>query len=322
MAGTEVVRQSTAGAAVSARRRAARRGLLQEIARHWSDYLYVAPAVLLMALVIVYPFFYTIYLSFFNTPTYTPEIFFNGVENYQETLTDDRFWLVVKNTVIWTVGGTVGAFVLGFLAAVLVNRALPLRGLIRSALMTPYVIGAVVAAYAWRWLYHADYGVISGGLIQLRLLDRPILFLDSEALVMPSLIVTNIWKSFPFVMIMLLAGMQAIPQQLYNAARIDGAGRLRRFWEITVPELRSVIAVTTVLLFIANVNSFTLVWILTGGGPAYLSQILVTHIYTLSLLGLRFGMASAVSVLLFIILMAGTVVYFRALTRGGQVTQA
>lgn len=305
--------------AVAARRGPrAHGGLLREIARHWSDYLYVAPALLLMALVIVYPFFYTIYLSFYNTPTYTSEIFFNGLENYEESLTDPRFWLVVKNTLVWTIGSTVGAFILGFFAAVLVNRSLPFRGLIRSALMTPYVIGVVVAAYAWRWLYHADFGVISGALIQIGLLGRPILFLDSEALVMPSLVVANIWKGFPFVMLMLLAGMQAIPQQLYNAARVDGAGRLRRFWEITVPELMPVIAVTTVLLFIGNVNSFTLVWILTGGGPAYLSQIIVTHIYSLSFLGLRFGMASAVSVLLFIVLMAGTVVYVRVLTQSGR----
>lgn len=304
------------------RRRAGRGGVLGEVGRHWADYLYVGPALLLMALVIVYPFFYTIYLSFYSTPTYTPEIFFTGLDNYEETLTDGRFWLVVKNTLVWTVGSTVGAFVLGFGAAVLVNRTMPMRGLIRSALMTPYVVGVVVAAYAWRWLYHADFGVISGGLIQLGLLSRPILFLDSEALVMPSLIVANVWKGFPFVMLMLLAGMQAIPQQLYNAARIDGAGRLRRFWEITVPELMPVIAVTTVLLFIANVNSFTLVWILTGGGPAYLSQIIVTHIYTLSFLGLRFGMASAVSVLLFVVLMAGTVVYFRVLTRSSRAVRA
>ena len=298
-----------------------RGGLLREVARHWSDYLYVGPAILLMALVIVYPFFYTVYLSFFSTPTYTPEIFFTGLDNYAETLSDDHFWLVMKNTLVWTIGSTVGAFVLGFLAAVLVNRTLPFRGLIRSALMTPYVIGFVVAAYGWRWLYHADFGVISGTLIQLGLISRPILFIDSEALVMPSLIVANIWKGFPFVMIMLLAGMQAIPQQLYSAARVDGAGRVRRFWEITVPELVPVIGVTTVLLFIGNVNSFTLVWILTGGGPAYLSQILVTHIYTLSFMSLRFGMASAVSVLLFIVLMAATVIYVRALTRSSRTAQ-
>ena len=317
MATPELARQPTT-LAVAPRRRAARRGLLAEIARHWSDYLYVGPALLLMALVIVYPFVYTVYLSFFNTPTYTPEIIFNGLDNYQEILTDDRFWLVVKNTLVWTVGSTVGAFLLGFLAAVLVNRSMPFRSLIRSALMTPYVIGIVVAAFAWKWLYHADFGVISGALIQFGLISRPILFIDSEALVMPSLIVANIWKGFPFVMIMLLAGMQAIPQQLYNAARVDGAGRMRRFFEITVPELTPVIAVTTVLLFIGNVNSFTLVWILTGGGPAYLSQILVTHIYTLSFMSLRFGMASAVSVLLFIVLMVATVIYVRVLTRSGQ----
>jgi multiple sugar transport system permease protein len=269
--------------------------------------------------VIVYPFVYTVYLSFYSTPTYTPEIVFTGVDNYVETLTDDdRFWLVVTNTLWWTFGGTLLAFVMGFAAALLVNRPMPLRGLIRSTLMTPYVIGVVVAAYGWKWMYHADFGVISGMLMQLGLISRPILFLESESLVMPSLILANAWKSFPFVMIMLLAGMQAIPQQLYNAARVDGAGRFRRFWEITVPELIPVIGVTTVLLFIANVNSFTLVWILTGGGPAYLSQILVTHIYTLSFMSLRFGYASAVSVLLFIVLMAATVVYVRALTGSSQ----
>jgi multiple sugar transport system permease protein len=294
---------------------AAKRGLLAEINRHRTDYLWVAPALLVMLLVIGYPFAYTIDLSFYETPPSSANWYFNGVGNYGQILSDRGFWAITLNTFYWAVGSTVLAFVIGFGAALVVQREFFGRGLLRGLLLIPYVISYVAAAYVWRWLYHSDYGLISGVLYEFYIIDQNINFLDSTSLVMPSLIIANVWKEFPFAMIMLLAGLQTVPQQLLNAARVDGANAWYRFWHVTVPYLRSVFLITTILLFVGNLNSFVLVWIMTGGGPANASQIWITQVYTLAFQSLQYGRASAYSVILFIVMLAFGYFYVRALTR-------
>ena len=139
---------------------------------------------------------------------------------------------------------------------------------------------------------------------------------------MPSLIIANVWKEFPFAMIMLLAGLQTVPQQLLNAARVDGANAWNRFWHVTVPTLRGVIIITSILLFVGNLNSFGLVWIMTGGGPANASQIWITEVYTLAFQSLQYGRASAYSVILFIVMLALGYFYVRALTGGRRNREA
>jgi multiple sugar transport system permease protein len=296
--------------------------LLRRLVRHRSDYLYILPALGVMALLIVYPFIYTIYLSFFETPASSPEIFFIGLGNFAELMRNDIFWLVVQNTLVWSIGGTILPFILGTIAAILVNQKLPMLNLARGILIVPYVLGFVTASYAWRWMLHGDFGVISTTFQYWGWIKDPIPFLQSPSLIMPSLILVNTWKSFPFVMMMMLAGLQTIPEDLYKAARVDGASAWAQFWEITIPQLIPVSMVTSLLLFIANMNSFTLIEIMTGGGPAHLSEILITWIYHASFQTLRFGLASAASVLLFIVLIIFSVLYVRVLTGGAKVEGA
>src|SRR5438270_972608 len=309
-------------AAPSRRPPARRANLLKEIQRHRTDYLWVAPALLVMLLVIGYPFVYTIDLSFYDTPPSSPNWYFNGLGNYAQILSDRSFWAITLNTAYWAIGSTVFAFLIGFGAALVVHREFIGRGLIRGLLLIPYVISYVAAAYVWRWLYHSDFGLISGTLYDLYIIDSPINFLDSTSLVMPALIVANVWKEFPFAMIMLLAGLQTVPQQLLNAARVDGAGPCQRFWHVTVPYLRGVILITTILLFVGNLNSFGLVWIMTAGGPANASQIWITEVYTLAFQSLQYGRASAYSVILFIVMLALGYFYVRALTGSGRKREA
>jgi multiple sugar transport system permease protein len=304
------------GAPPTGPRGRARDSLIADIRRHRTDYLWVAPALLVMVLVIGYPMVYTVYLSFFDTPPSSSNWYFNGVDNYVQILTDRGFWAITLNTFYWAVGSTALAFVIGFGAALVVQREFIGRGLLRGLLMIPYVISYVAAAYVWRWLYHSDYGLISGTLYDLYIIDSNINFLDSTTLVMPSLIVANVWKEFPFAMIMLLAGLQTVPQQLLNAARVDGAGAWQRFRHVTVPYLRNVILITSILLFVGNLNSFVLVWIMTGGGPANASQIWITQVYTLAFQSLQYGRASAYSVILFMVMLGLGYFYVRALTTG------
>ncbi len=304
------------------RRSAQRTGLLANIGRHWNDYLYILPALAVMIVVIAYPIYYTVYLSFFDTPPSSPNWYFNGVENYKTILSDSTytFWDSTKNTVVWTVGSTFFAFILGFAAALLVHREFVMRGLVRGLLLVPWVISAVPAAYIWRWMYHSDYGLISGTLMQLGIVKSPVIFLDSVDLALPALIVVNVWKEFPFAMIMLLAGLQTVPSGLLRAARVDGAGAWQTFINVTVPHLRGVIVITTILLFVQNLNSFTLPFIMTGGGPANSSMIWIVKIYLLAFQDLRYGLASAFAVILFLLMLVLGYFYVKALTDGERRT--
>jgi len=301
-----------------------RRSLLQRIWDHRHDYMYVLPAIGVMLLVIAYPVYYTVYLSFFSTPPNLAleDKIFVGLRNYGTVLTAESVHEATWNTWVWTIWSTFFAFVIGFGAALALNRAFVGRGLLRGTLLVPYVISAVAASYIWRWIYHSDYGVIGALSVQFGFTERPINFLDDRNNVMASLIVVNVWKEFPFAMIMMLAGLQTVPEQLLRAAQVDGANALQRFWHVTLPHVKGVTLVTVLLLLVTNLNSFTIPWIMTGGGPAGASEIWITHIYQIAFGRIRFGLASAYSVILFIVMMALGYFYVRALTRGDERTPA
>jgi multiple sugar transport system permease protein len=295
-----------------------------DIVRHWADYLYIIPAVGIMLLVIAYPVFYTVRLSFYSTPANLAmkDKIWVGLDNYKRILQSDSFREVTYNTLEWTILSTVFAFLIGLGAALVIQREFPGRGIVRGILLIPWVISYVAAAYIWKWLYHSDYGLINDFLLRIHVIDDNINILDNVHRAMPALIIANIWKEFPFAMIMLLAGLQAVPEQLHRAALVDGAGTWARFWHITLPQLKSVSIVTVLLLTLANLNSFTLVWIMTGGGPAGATDIWITQIYQLAFGRTRFGVASAYSVILFLCMMSVGYFYVKALTSGDDRREA
>jgi multiple sugar transport system permease protein len=188
--------------------------------------------------------------------------------------------------------------------------------LLRGLLLIPWVVSAVAASYVWKWLYHSDFGVIGALAVQFGITSEPINFVDNTSTVLPSLIVVNVWKEFSFAMIMLMAGLQTVPEQLLRAAQVDGASAWQRFWHVTFPHLAGVSTVTVLLLTVQNFNSFIIPWIMTGGGPAGASDIWITQIYQLAFGRQRWGVASAYSVILFAIMMTLGYFYVRALTRG------
>lgn len=293
-----------------------RRGLFAEIGHHWADYMYVLPAIFVLFLVIGYPIFYTIYLSFFDTPAREAAIYFAGLDNYQTVFTDTSidFWGATRNTFIWTILSTFFAFVLGFGAALVVHRQFPGRSVVRGILLIPYIISQVPAAYIWRWLFHSDYGLINGTLKGWGWIEQPIRFLDARESALYSVTLVNIWKEFPFAMILLLAGLQTVPEGLLRAARVDGAGVLQTFWHVIVPHLRNVILICTILLFVTNLNSFTLIFLMTGGGPAGATTIWIIAVYALGFLTPNYGLASAFAVILFLIMAVIGYFYVRVLT--------
>ncbi|WEJ59227.1 sugar ABC transporter permease [Devosia sp. FJ2-5-3] len=291
-------------------------GLFQQMWASRSDYLYVLPAIVVMLVVIAYPIYYTVDLSFFRTPPglQLRDKVFIGVDNYTTILSSDVFWRVTLNTAIWTLASTVIAFILGFASALALHRDFGGRAILRAILIIPWVISAVAASYIWKWIYHSDFGIIGAVMVQLGLVARQPNFIDNVNTVLPSLIVVNIWREFPFAMIMVMAGLQTVPDQLLRAAKVDGASAWQRFWHVTFPHLRSVSTVTILLLSVANFNSFIVPWIMTGGGPSNASHIWITHIYELAFGRQRWGVAAAYSVLLFIILMMLGYFYVKALS--------
>jgi multiple sugar transport system permease protein len=297
--------------------------LAQRMWNSRADYGYVLPAIVVMLVVIAYPIYYTTELSFFNTPSNLQlrDKNFVGLDNYAAILTSPIFIKVTWNTIIWTVVSTVVAFLLGLGCALALHREFIGRGVLRAILLIPWVVSAVAASYVWRWLYHSDFGVIGAALVALGLADRPPNFIDNLDTVLPSLIVVNIWREFSFAMIMLMAGLQTVPDQLLRAAQVDGANAWQRFWHVTFPHLRGVSMVTVLLLAVANFNSFIIPWIMTAGGPSNASHIWITHIYELAFGRQRWGVAAAYSVLLFLILMVLGVFYVRALSRGDSKRQ-
>lgn len=282
------------------------------------DYLYVAPAILVMLIVIAYPIYYTIELSFFNTPASLAlsDKTFNGLDNYVTILGSAVFWKVTWQTVVWTVLSTALSFLLGLGAALALHREFAGRALLRGLLLIPWVVSAVAASYVWKWLYHSDFGAISAFLTAIGLIKEPINFIDNASTSLYSLIVVNVWKEFSFAMIMLMAGLQTVPDSLLRAAQVDGASPWQRFWHVTFPHLQGVSTVTILLLVVQNFNSFIIPFIMTGGGPVGSTQIWITHIYELAFLRQRWGVGAAYAVLLFLIMMTLGYFYVRALTRG------
>jgi multiple sugar transport system permease protein len=242
------------------------------------------------------------------------------VGNYVVVLKSTSFRDVTVNTLIWTVFSTFFSFVLGLGAALALNREFIGRGIVRGLLLIPYVISAVAASYVWRWIYHSDYGVIGALGAQLNLTHGPVNILDNTHSVLAALVVVNVWKEFPFAMIMMLAGLQTVPDQLHRAAMVDGAGTWDRFWHVTMPHLKGVTLVTVLLMIVSNLNGFTIPWIMTGGGPAGASDLWITQVYQLAFGRIAFGTASAYSVILFIIMMILGYFYVRAL--GGRDDEA
>jgi multiple sugar transport system permease protein len=295
-------------------------GVARTIWEHRADYAYVLPALFVMLVVIGYPVYYTIELSLFKTPPSLQlrDKQFIGMDNYVAILSSSSFWKVTVQTLIWTLFSTVFAFFLGLGAALALHREFIGRGLLRGLLLIPWVVSAVAASYVWKWLYHSDFGVFGALAVQFGLSDKPINFIDNLNTALPSLIVVNVWKEFSFAMIMLMAGLQTVPEQLLRAAQVDGANAWQRFWHVTFPHLKGVSMVTVLLLAVQNFNSFIIPWIMTGGGPAGATDIWITQVYQLAFGRQRWGTAAAYSVILFIIMMTLGYFYVRSLTSGDK----
>lgn len=224
---------------------------------------------------------------------------FIGLGNYIELLTDDRrFRSVAGNSVVFTLVSVGGKILIGMVMALLLNQRLAMREMFRGWLLFPWVAPTFVTALTWRWMYDGTAGVINYVLLQLGLIKLPIAWLADPATAMGAVIATNIWRGFPFFGVSLLAAMQAIPHDLYEAADVDGATAWQKFVNVTLPGVRTTLVVTTMLSTIWTFNDFQIVFLMTGGGPAFATHLFATYAYKVGFEGSRIGYATAISFLL------------------------
>ena len=265
------------------------------------------PALIVLFMLVAYPVAYTGWLSIT-----TDQGQFAGLQNFAQVLrprvTSQALW----NTLWWVLGSIVFQVILGVAAAILLNQNFAGRAIVLSITLIPWRIPGIVAATTWAWMFHTEFGIINYMLTSAGALDEPVGWLTRGSTVMPAMIAINVWKLFPFVAIMVLAGLQSIPQELYEAARMDGA----RYWDevrhVMLPQIRPVIVAVTLLLVIWALNAITIIYAITKGGPANRTLITPIQIFRLAFENVEFNQAAALSVMFFGVVMLIVLAYIRA----------
>lgn len=264
-------------------------------------WIFLAPALILLGIFVFYPIGYLLYLSFTTGSFTVTGIEWVGIRNYLRLLTDPDFWQVMGNTVYFAIATVIPSIVLPLLLAVLLNQALPGRGLFRAAYFLPSITSIVAVGLGFRWLFQTT-GPVNSLLINLGL--DPIPWLSSTVWAMPVVILLSTWKQIGFNMVVFLGGLQTIPLIRYEAAELDGANAWQKFWYITLPGLRPTLVFVTVTTAIFTLRSFEQIYVVTGGGPLNSTNILVYYIYRQAFGLFDFGYAAAAAAVLLAIAIA------------------
>ena len=278
-------------------------------------YLLLLPAAILILVLVGVPFVNALWLSFHKKLLGAVDAPWIGLTNYTTLIGDATFWQAVRNTFVFTTGSIGAKLIIGLLIALVLNETLPLRAVWRSIVMLPYAMPTLVSVLVWKWMYNDVAGVLNYLATEAHVTDHQILWLGDPNIAMPAVIAVNVWRGFPFFVITILAGLQTVPQELYDAAKVDGAGVWARFRQVTVPGIMPVVAVTTLFSAILTFNDFSIIWILTQGGPGNATNVLATLTYKIAIPGLELGKGVAVSVLMLPILVLMIVLLNRFISR-------
>ncbi len=276
-------------------------------------YLFLAPFIIFFSIFVVRAVFSAVNLSFYDWQILRPARPYVGLDNYQELFSDYVWWIAVKNTIIFTLLTVTGTTILALGAALSVTQPIKGQGFFRVLLYMPTLLSVGVGGLTWVWLLSTQFGIINYGLSFLGI--KPINWLGDESLVIPALSLATIWWGFGFPMLIFIAGLQGIPEQLYEAARIDGANGRQLFFYITLPLLRPTILFVTVTGVISHFQVFGQPFIMTSGGPGRGSYTVILYLYEIAWRAFRMGYGSAVAVTLAIIMALFTLVQFRLIGR-------
>lgn len=276
--------------------------------------LLTAPGIALFAAIIFYPLVSALFTGFFRQDLRLPGREFVGLDNFAYWLNGDLF-TILEQTLVFTVGATLAPFAVGFALALALNTGIRGSGFLRGVFLFPWVIPGVVVSFLWMWIFNANYGVLNGVLVQAGIIEDSVAWLGRPGTAMLAVIVTKTWASFPWMMVMLLAGLQTVPKELHEAASMDGAGAIRRFFAVTWPQVRGVASIVLLLEFIWNFQHFDTIYVLTGGGPAGTTETFATAVYQTAFSGFDIGRATALGGLWMVLLLLLVVVYLRITER-------
>jgi multiple sugar transport system permease protein len=275
--------------------------------------LLLLPTFAILTFTVLYPLLRGIYLSFtsYSLVNLTAGVQWIGLENFKTLLSSPAYWEVWVTTIIFVIGSVAGQFLLGFITAIVLNQSIISRNLFRGVLLTPWVVPTVVSALLWKWIFNQQYGMFNYILNSLGIIPEFIAWIGNPQTALFSVILANIWKGFPFHMIVLLAALQTIPTDIVEAAVIDGATALQRFRYITLPYLRYIIMIDLLISIIWTFQSFTTIWTMTEGGPITATTTLAISIYRTAFQAFDMGMGAAIGAIWLVVMLIFSVVFVR-----------
>jgi multiple sugar transport system permease protein len=278
-------------------------------------FLFIAPSVLMLVVLLALPITQALLRTFQTDAGW-------GVENYVRAVRDDHLArLALRHTFTFAFFSVIGQYIIGFVVALLLSGRLPLRPAFRVLFLLPWMFPAVVPGITWRWIFDGLFGVFNEILYRVGFYaetDVPIAWLGQTSTALAATIVANIWRGFPFMMVLLLAGLQSINHEMYEAASVDGANAFRRFWDITLPSMKGISFVAILLAWIGSFMNFAIVQVMTAGGPANSSEVFATLIYKNAFLYADASYAATMGIILLALLMVPGGLYVRATMRSGR----
>jgi multiple sugar transport system permease protein len=273
-------------------------------------YILLIPAMALFLTVIMYPLLNSLRLAFYRQSLVRPGSKFIGLDNILSALSDD-FVHLVSTTVTYALGATLLPFLLGMCLALILNSKIVGQGFFRGLFLLPWLVPGVIVSFLWMWIFNANYGVLNGLLRNLGIITENINWLGLPNTAMLGVIITKSWHSFPWIAVMILAGLQSIPGDIYEAGTIDGANRWQLFYHITLPQLRGIITITLLMEVIWNFQHFETIYVMTGGGPARATTTFSVAVYDSAFHGFNLGYAGALGLLWMLLLSILVVVYLK-----------
>lgn len=273
----------------------------------------ILPAFIIAGVVLYYPIFNSILMSFQNVHFGKGTFEWVGFANFREIFTNPQFIKSFTWTLVFGVISTLLLLIIGMYFAILLNRKMPGRNFLRGLLLIPWAIPVFVNSFLWLWLLDVQFGFFNYILMLLKIIEEPIHWTGHALYARISVIMAYVWRVFPFNMIVYLAAFQTIDPVLYEAAEIDGAGKIKQFLHVTIPQIKNILIFTGLLNFIWSFQEFTTIWIMTKGGPVSSTDTLITRIYNLGFQNRSFGPAAANGVLWIIFLILFSIVYLRTL---------
>ena len=284
------------------------------------QYAFLLPALIALAVLLAFPIMSSFTYSLTNKSLIYPKTSFVGLDNFLSILHDQAFWNSALNSLLFTIAIVALQFLLGLVAAIALNRIHRFQGFFRTLLIIPWTFPNIVMTFTWTWLLNDLYGPINGYLLDWNLIKQPILFLGTQGMTITSVIMIMTWFGAPFMMVNILAGLQSISKSEYEAAKIDGANNILIFWYVTAPHLKTLVGLILCLRFIWVFNNFDFIFLFTGGGPGTATETLPLYAYRLGWKLNDLGMSAAVAVILFIVLMVSTSLYFKMLGKKEKIS--